>query len=415
MKTSFRKDRKIEKIEKAKIKPEKDVLFMSLDKADVVVIGGGIIGLFIAYFLGKENKDVVIVEKEDIAFGASGACDQNIFLQSKPGGLNLKMALRSKELYYEIKKDLGEGIEFENNGGIILIENEKELSMLEKRIKTQRNFGLEVELISREEIFKKFPRLPDLSSHILGASYSPHDAHVNPIKLCHALSRKIKADGGRIYLNTPVRDIISEKTTNSNENHKEIKGVVTTRGKIMAANVVNACGVHAPGIGKLLGLNIPIYPRRGQIVLTQALPNLIEGSFLSTSYLMAKENEGEVDTGLSLSQTRKGNLLIGATREFSGYDASVTREGIKEILKNAVSIMPFLQKLSFIRSFSGLRPYSAAKRPFLGSVGGIKGFFVAAGHEGDGISMAPVTGKILSQLICGKSPEFEIEDFSLDF
>ena len=100
-----------------------------------------------------------------------------------------------------------------------------------------------------------------------------------------------------------------------------------------------------------------------------------------------------------MEQTRAGNLLIGSTREFAGYNRSVTPEGIRAILEHARSFVPAIEKLNIIRSFAGLRPYTPDGMPVLGKMGGVEGFIVAAGHEGDGIALAPITGFLIAELI----------------
>jgi sarcosine oxidase subunit beta len=103
---------------------------------------------------------------------------------------------------------------------------------------------------------------------------------------------------------------------------------------------------------------------------------------------------------LSLSQTEKGNILIGATREFVGYDAQNTREGIREVLKNATRLVPGLKEMNIIRTMGGLRPHTPDGLPLVGYLDGLTGFFMAAGHEGDGVALAPITGRMGADLIC---------------
>ena len=388
-----------------------------VDEADVIIIGAGVIGSSIGYYLSKKNKKVILLEKYDLGFGASGACDQNIFLQSKIEGLYLQMAKKSRQLYEELSDELNQDIEFERSGGMILIENKTELKYMKERVEMQKESGLDAKIISREDVLKRFSKLPSLSSHVIGAAYCSDDAHVNSFKFLKGLTSEIKNNGGSVYLYTPVTDIIQD--------NGQIKGVVTPCGEFYAPNVVNACGVNAPEVSKMLDLsiskNISIKPRKGQIIVTEELPPLVQGGMLSTKYIASKHRQKITDLdasddlgiGLSLSQTAKGNILIGATREFSGLDTSVSREGAKNILKNACNIFPFLKDVNIIRMFSGLRPYSEKGTPYLGPTN-INGFYIAAGHEGDGISMAPITGKVMSELISGENLEFSLDDFSID-
>jgi sarcosine oxidase subunit beta len=131
---------------------------------------------------------------------------------------------------------------------------------------------------------------------------------------------------------------------------------------------------------------------------------------LSAQYIVAKYHPEvlnnasgralQLGVGLALSQTKKGNILIGATREFVGYDTRVTYDGMRELLKNAARLVPPLKAINILRVMAGLRPYTPDGLPLVGWVDGVEGFFLAAGHEGDGIALSPVTGKVVAELIC---------------
>jgi sarcosine oxidase subunit beta len=221
------------------------------------------------------------------------------------------------------------------------------------------------------------------------------------MRLCQAFAKAAKRLGAEIYLNTGVLDIRVEKS--------KVKSVITNRGEIQTKVVINAAGVYAPMIGEMVGLSLPIKPRRGQIIVTEPVPKLVMADVLCAKYIVAKYNpknlersdnpETRLGVGLSLSQTHDGQILIGATREFVGYNKSTTHEALRAILRNATRLVPALKLIHAIRSFAGLRPYTPDGLPLLGQVEGIQGFIMAAGHEGDGIALSPVTGKIISELI----------------
>ena len=171
-----------------------------------------------------------------------------------------------------------------------------------------------------------------------------------------------------------------------------------------------AAGAWSPLVAEKLGLKIPIKPRRGQIVITEPIAPYVRGNLLSGQYIVAKYHPEilanaedpavRLGVGLSLTQTAKGEVLIGATREFAGYDLRNTREAIREILKNASRLVPGLTDLHIIRVMAGLRPYTPDGLPLVGFVNGMEGLFLAAGHEGDGIALSPITGIIARDLIC---------------
>ncbi len=380
---------------------------------DAVVIGGGVIGTSVAYYLSKRKLKVALVERNDLASGASGACDKAIILQSKKPGIHLKLALKSVEIYKTLQEELEDNIDYHNAGGMILIETSQEMEAMQKFIKEQRKIGLQVEILDRKDAAKL---QMGIAEHLQGATYSPQDSHVDPIGLTLALSRAAIKNGAEILLET---EIIGIKIAEN-----RVKGVKTTRGDIYTEVIINAAGAWASFIGKMVNLDIPIKPRRGQIVVTEPVPPFVRGEVLSAGYIVAKYNPTimkdnndpavRLGVGLALSQTEKGNILIGATREFAGYNSCNTRQGIKEILKNAVRLVPRLKRVNMIRAFAGLRPYTPDSLPIIGEVKEIKGFFMAAGHEGDGIALSPVTGQMVADLITDDNTFIETAPLRLE-
>lgn len=366
--------------------------------ADAVIVGGGVIGTSIAYYLSKKGIKPILLERDDLASGSSGACDIDIILQSKNPGIHLQLAMESAKMYKTLADELDFNIEYETCGGMILIENEEQLKVMRDFVKRQKAIGLQVKLLDLKEASEI---QPGLSPHLVGATYSPQDAHVNPMKLCQAFAKAAKELGTEVYLNTGVLDIRLEKG--------KVKSVITSKGEVKTKTVINAAGVYAPMIGEMVGLSLPIKPRRGQIIVTEPVPKLVMADVLCAKYIVAKYNpklieesdnpETRLGVGLSLSQTHDGQILIGATREFVGYNKNTTHEALRAILRNATRLVPALKSIHAIRSFAGLRPYTPDGLPLLGQVEGIQGFIMAAGHEGDGIALSPVTGRIISELI----------------
>ncbi|MGB9590985.1 MAG: NAD(P)/FAD-dependent oxidoreductase, partial [Candidatus Kryptoniota bacterium] len=256
--------------------------------------------------------------------------------------------------------------------------------------------GLDVELLSPNEARNIEP---SLSANIAGAIFSTMDAHVNPISLCLAYAESAKELGARILLNTEVTKI---EVLN-----KRVTGIETTKGKIKADVVVNSAGVYAPHIAKLVDLDVQIIPRRGQIAVTEPVQKFIKSVMICNRYIKSKFSPDHLDQlgiGFALEQTKSGNILIGSTREFVGYNRKVTPDGIKAILSNAKKFIPEISELNIIRTFAGLRPYTVSGLPILEKSKDIDGFIISAGHEGDGIALSPITGEIVADLITkGKS------------
>ena len=377
---------------------------MMPDKADIVVIGGGVIGASIAYHLSRQKLKVVLLEKKNPAAGSSGACGGTIFLQTKSPGIHLEMALDSARRFAGLEEELGAGFEYRRCGGMIVIEREDELPAVKSYVEEQKKSGLEVSLLDREQARELEP---SLSETILGAAFSPIDAQVNPLLLTFAFVNAAINCGAEVFAHTRVSGL----QIGSNR----IKSVQTDRGEIKTETVVNAAGAHAAEIGALAELEIPIRPRKGQLVVTEAAEPVISRCLLSAQYIDAKYNPAQAQEsgGVSIEPTVNGNILMGSTREFAGFNKDVSLNGIHHIARHVLAIVPCLKKLRFIRAFAGLRPYTPDGMPILGNVTGLDGFIMAAGHEGDGIALAPITGEVIADLIVNGKTAYLVDDYNL--
>jgi len=375
-------------------------------KAEVVVIGGGVIGSSITYYLAKKGVKVVLLEKNGIASGTSSSCEGLVILQSKKPGVHLKLALESAKKFYNLKNELDYDIEYRNNGGMVVIENNEELKAMKIFVEKQKSLGLKVSLLDKNKAIKKEPAL---SQDILGSTFSPLDAQVNPIYLSYAFINSAKNLGAKVYTHTEVTGIKLKSN--------KIRLIETTVGEIETEIAINAAGVSAPEIGRMVNLNIPIKPRRGQLLVTEQIPKILNGVLISAKYIAAKfnpklaETEGE---GISIEQTISGNLLIGSTREFVGINKNTTPEGISSIAKHIIMLFPQLEEINVIRTFAGFRPYTPDGLPILGEVKEIEGFIMAAGHEGDGIALSPITGDLIAELVVKGKTSIPLDEFKLE-
>jgi len=375
-------------------------------KADVVVIGGGVIGSSVAYHLSKQKMSVLLLEQNGLVSGTSGACDGLIYLQSKKPGPHLKLAMESRRRFDSLQHELGQDIEFRSHGGMIVAETQEELKAMRLFVEEQKETGLDVALLDAKQARELEP---SLSEGILGCSYSPLDGQVNPIALALAFLRKAKEKGAKIFPHTGVKGFGLESD--------RMVCVRTAEGTVETKRVVNAAGVHAPELGRMVGVAIPIKPRRGQIVVTEAYAPLLKRGLLSATYIAAKYNPALAETGelgISIEQTKSGGFLLGSTREFVGFDRRTTLSAMQRIAAQTSRILPALRDLRVIRTFAGLRPSSPDGLPLLGPVPGVEGFFMAAGHEGDGIALSPVTGQIIAEWIAEGSPGMDMSPFAVE-
>ncbi|PKP62000.1 FAD-binding oxidoreductase [Candidatus Atribacteria bacterium HGW-Atribacteria-1] len=375
-------------------------------KTEAVIIGGGVIGSSIAYYLAKKRIKIILLEKDGIASGTSSACEGLVFLQSKKPGVHLKLALESSKKFSNLKEELNYDIEYRNNGGMVIIENNEELKAMKIFVEEQRNIGLDVSLLDRDRAKEKEPAL---SQDILGSTYSPLDAQVNPMYLSFAFISSARNLGAEIYTHTEVTGIRLKSN--------RINSIETTIGEIKTDIVINAAGIYAPEIGRMVSLDIPIKPRRGQLLVTESVPRILNGVLISAKYIAAKFNPSLAETegeGISIEQTVSGNILIGSTREFVDFNKNITPEGINSIAKHIIILFPQLKEINIIRTFAGLRPYTPDGLPILGKVEEIEGFIMAAGHEGDGIALSPITGDLIAELVVDGKTTIPLNEFRLE-
>ncbi|MFA6504994.1 MAG: FAD-dependent oxidoreductase [Treponemataceae bacterium] len=385
---------------------------MSTVKCDVAVIGAGVNGMSIAYELCKRKKNVVLIDKVVMGAGASGSCDDMILLQSKKPGILLEMAFKSLERFEVLKNELPCDIEFENRGGTILIENQDQLTVMEEFVASQNRFGLDVEIVDAKRLRKLQPLV---SAHVIASTYSARDSQVNPMALMKAYYFGAKALG-LVFKNRTTPTAIVKTTVGW-----EI--TLDSGDTVEAGAIVNATGAWANEILKLINYEVPIAPRKGQVIVTEAIPHIGETNVWSAQYIVSKlkpmetganANPGDkFGLGFAFTGTHSGNYLIGSTRENAGYDKTTNPEALSLIARQVEHFFPVMKKINFIRSFAGLRPSTPDGMPFLGEVPGAPGFFIAAGHEGDGIALSPITGVIMADLVEGKKPEFSLEKFDV--
>lgn len=375
------------------------------DKTDVAVIGGGVIGSAVAYYLAKTGARVTLLERSVIGSGASSANPGSIAMATKKGALLLRLALASQRLHARLPAELGADTEYGVEGNLIVAETEAELAYLQELHANQRAAGVAVELVSPARCRELNPLL---EAPVLAGLYCATDAHANPFKVTHAFAASAQRLGAKLVCDAEALSI--------EVSAGRVRALASTRGKIAADWIVNAAGPHAAAIGAMVGVEHAVVPRRGQIVVLEATPGLPAVRVSGASQLLAKHaapGNGTDAVNVSLSYTRKpasGTVLLGSTNEFAGYDKRNTQAAVAGICACATRFMPRLGVLNALRAWAGLRPYSASG-PLLGRVGGPEGYLAATGHGGDGMALSPITGLYLSEVIARDRDALALEDF----
>ena len=371
---------------------------MSNNSYDVAIIGGGIVGCAIAYYVSKAGMNAIIIEKNDIASGTSSRCDGNVTIVDKDPGFDSLMSLKSQELTIQLKEELEIPFEYRESGSILVCDNDDEMEAATDWVKTQSDAGLKFNVLRPKDIKKESPFFAD---DIPGGLECETDSLINPYLFCYSLIDKAKAYGLDVKTQAEVKNIT--------KNDKDFT-IETKNGTVHANQLVNAAGVWAPFIGEMVGLDIPIIPRKGHILVGSRqqpvmLRNVMEFGYLMNKFgrkRIADERTSAHGVALVLEPTESQNFLLGSSRQFVGYDESIDIQVVQTIAKRALRFFPKMNDFKMIRSYTGFRPFTEDHLPIVSEVEEIPGYFVAAGHEGDGISLATVTGKLVEELLQSK-------------
>jgi glycine/D-amino acid oxidase-like deaminating enzyme len=359
---------------------------------DVAVVGGGIVGAASALFLARAGVEVALVEAAELAGGTSGACEGNLLLWDKELERELPLAVRSHELWAQLDEELGGRFEFDRKGSTVVAETEEELDALGGRMRALDEAGVSGALLDQAGLLEEEPAL---AADLPGGAVFPDDAQVEPRLATLALARAAQREGAVLRLGTPVREILLGAGGRAT-------AVRTDEGALPAGAVVVACGVWSPQLVRGLGIELPITPRKGHIVVTERGAYRFRRKLSEASYLTAVESDSEsLRVAMVVESTAAGTVLIGSSRQHSDLDLDVDPGVAALVARRAIRFFPGLARVRAIRAYAGLRPLSADHLPLIGPLPGHENVYVAAGHEGAGISLAPATAELVTSLVRG--------------
>ncbi|MEI3607419.1 FAD-dependent oxidoreductase [Pseudogracilibacillus sp. SE30717A] len=372
---------------------------MSNKNYEVAVIGGGIVGCAVAYYVAESGLDCILIEKNDVASGTSSRCDGNVTIVDKDPGFDSHMSLVSQELIEDLHQKLDIPFEYRKHGSILVCDNDDEMQAAVDWVKTQSEAGLKFNVLDQKDIRNESPFFAE---DIPGGLECETDSLINPYLFCYSLIEKAKKSFG-LEVKT-----FAEVTNITKDTDFTIE---TSNGNVTAKKVVNAAGVWAPFIGKMLDIDIPIVPRKGHILVGSRQQPVMMRNVMEFGYLMNKfgrervadKRTAEHGVALVLEPTESQNFLLGSSRQFVGYDASIDIQVVQTIARRALRFYPKMDDFKMIRAYTGFRPFTEDHLPIVSEVEEIPGYYIAAGHEGDGISLATGTGKLMEEIINEKS------------
>lgn len=366
--------------------------------ADVVVIGGGIVGTAILRELSKYDLKCVLVEKEpDVALGTTKANSAILHagFDAPTGSLKAITNVRGNKLYHELEKELDLDIKW--TGSLVAATTDEEMETLQELLKRGHANGVEgLQILSKEEVLEQEPNL----TTVKGALWAPSAGVCWPFGAAIAFAECAVQNGAEVIRDCRVLGFVKEDG--------KIVGVETSKGTIASKYVVNAAGVYADEVAKLAGDDtFTITPRKGEYILFDktACSSLVYGVVFPTPTKKSK--------GILVCTTTHGNTFIGpnANEMDSKEDLSVTAEGMNEIMTSARKLIPNLPMGAAITQFAGLRAVSSTGDFILGASDKVENLYNAAGMQSPGLTAAPAVGEMIAAEIARVSGAAKKADF----
>ena len=359
---------------------------------DIIIIGGGVIGLSIARALALRGlKDICLIERSTLGTESSFAAGGMLAPQAEADSRDelLELLIQSRDSYpnfaAELRDETGIDIELDTTGTLYLATNEHDLHEIEQRHAWQKSAGLPIEKLSGHDARQIEPCI---SQDVVAALRFPGDIQVENRRLLSALANSAAQLDVDLLNGTNVESIEARDG--------RIAGVQTSQGFIGCSTLVVAAGAWTSFIAP----KIKVEPIKGQMVCLTAQPQLTRHViYTPRGYIVPRQD---------------GRLLAGSTSERAGFSKEVTVGGLTTILKNAQEISPNISALPILESWAGLRPRAADGLPVLGPCGEIAGLIYATGHYRNGILLTPITADLIAKAVVDGIAPLAIAPFSPD-
>ncbi len=365
--------------------------------ADVVVIGGGVMGTSTAYHLARKGAGrVVLIEKEPF-FGtmSTGQCAGGIRHQFS-SEINIRFSIESIRMLERFPEEMDQEIDLRFTGYLFLLTREEDVATFRQNVALQHSLGVMTQWLEPEEIARMVP-LVNLEGVLAGTFYEK-DGLCDPASVVQGYVKNARRLGAQLFTDTAAIGIRLKEG--------RITAVETSQGVIETPVVVNACGAWAPQIGKMVGVDIPIQPIRRQIVVTTPIPEIPPDFpfviFFHEALYFHREGEGIL--------TGKSN-----PNETPGYKLQVDPEWELIHMEEAMYRLPVLEKAGLLTHWAGLYEVTPDAHPILGRIPTVEGFYVMAGFSGHGFMHGPIAGLLMAEeIVDGRAHTINIDPFRYD-
>jgi len=367
-----------------------------IEKANVVIIGGGVMGTSTAYHLAKQGcQDVVLVEKKQLASGSTGLSAGGIRLQFSSEA-NIRIAMESLQTFERFAEEFEAEIDFRQHGYLFLATGPQDLTEFAENVAIQQRMGVPVRLLSSEEIGDMAPYLN--LDDVVGGTFCPRDGYADPYSVAMGFAKQARRLGVMIQQETEALDIKVDGG--------KVRAVVTNEGEIATPVVVNVAGPWAAQVGGMAGLELPVVPYRRQVFVTAPFDEL------------PKQTPLVIDFAQSFYFRREGaSVLMGMSdpQEPPSFNTNFDLSFLVKVADKAAYRAPVLDRADFMRGWGGLYAITPDDNPVIGQdVGGVEGFYCAVGFSGHGFMQSPAVGRILAELITSGQTDFDLSPFQLE-
>ncbi len=378
----------------------------SSNDTDILIIGGGIAGSSTAFNLAEQGRDVILLERGEIASEASGQNMGGLGGSGWGNNPNLLSYLTagSVEIFKQVQIDMRYDIEFRLSGTLTAIHTEEQYEYYQDDVAFQRNNGYEIELLSTREARAIEP---EANGELPGYMYRPQRGQADPVKTTRAFAHAAEVAGATINTGQNVVSITPMSAGGYS--------IQTESSEFRCQTLVLATGAWCAPIGKMLGIEIPIIPIRGQMWATDSLPSRVLHTIGSTmsSYAWTKSNGSDDVTPPNLThkngrrltrhlygrQRKNGEIIFGGDRESLGYNTTPDPTGIEVNHGHAAEVIPLVASLPIARTWAGLMPFSLDGSPIIGKIPIRDNLFIVSGLASSGFGRGPMAGKLAADYI----------------